>query len=84
MTEWTRSPRQRLCGSCGSHIREGAPMLVLSRDGQPWRLYRCEGCAGAAPPELPAYVQRSQMTSKMVKLSRVELPFDWKQKAAGQ
>ena len=83
MTRWERSTRQRNCGLCGSVVAEGAPVLVVTGASGTWRLYRGSCCAGEAVPDLPAYVRSYDRTPKMVKLARVELPFDWRARAAG-
>lgn len=54
MTSWERvtGPAIR-CGRCGRHLTTGDPVFVYRFDRgtrDPLRLYRCDPCAGEAPP----------------------------------
>lgn len=88
MNRWITSDRDRLCGSCGRHIRTGEPIRLLYLPGIDAPKTRCKRieCAGepvpadvpplAAPVDIPA----------MVRLGSVKggLPFDFKAAAAGR
>lgn len=57
MTYWARvtGPAVR-CGRCGRPLTTGDPVFVycFDRGGtrDPLRLFRCDPCGGAAPPQL--------------------------------
>jgi hypothetical protein len=50
-----------MCGRCGRELVQGDPVLVieLPRARKPLRLQRCDQCEGQAPPDLPAFIERT-------------------------
>jgi hypothetical protein len=49
-------------------IREGEPMLILTTPGVKRERYRCQGCAGDVPPDLPPLAERVPVkTTKKIK-----------------
>lgn len=59
MRTWQRVDRHTLCGGCGAVIPAGAPMLLMTISTVKRARWRCVGCAGEAPPDLPATVVSS-------------------------
>jgi hypothetical protein len=53
---WTRARAWQVCGNCGDVVPVGEPLLLIEL--KTTVLERCEACAGPAPPELPAWVER--------------------------
>ncbi len=86
MKTWIRATRNHLCGGCGEEIRTGAPeleVLITYLNGPRIRKVRCQACAGEAPPDLPALIERAP--AAMTPMTRVGLtPFDFKQRATGE
>lgn len=56
MIAWGRSQIDRLCGMCSSPIQVGEPVLVRSIANVKAKKFRCENCAGEAPPDIPPLV----------------------------
>lgn len=66
-------------------------MLEIRLPGVKERRYRCTGCAGAAPPDLPPVLElvpadcTREIVRPTVAAFRAQLPrFDYKQAAAGR
>jgi hypothetical protein len=72
MRTWTRATVPTLCGGCNRLLDKGEPVLVIEiafcaadyttsppKDRRPIRRVRCDRCEGPAPPDLPAFVERS-------------------------
>lgn len=90
---WIRNPIPTCCGHCGGVLEKGDAALVITmaRGGRVLRFVRCAACEGPAPPDLPAFVERSTAIAPSA-LHRVGalLPFgprpssgvDWKTRAA--
>jgi hypothetical protein len=57
MRTWTRAPRVRRCGRCGTDVAVGAPYLSIRLAGTGRELVRCATCEGPAPPDLPALIE---------------------------
>lgn len=88
--KWIRLAIPTRCGRCGDLLGKGDPVLVIAmaraRTGRALRFVRCAACEGPAPPDLPAFVERSTAIAPSA-LHRVGalLPFDrvdWKTRAA--
>ena len=84
MTTWTRAAVDTLCGgTCGRRtIPAGEPMQVLELPAIKRSFFRCVACAGEAPPDLPARVEREPLPGlrafdkRLSEMTRVgELPF---------
>ena len=59
---WKRADVLMLCGRCGDYIQRGAPARVTTLDGVRGKnreKWRCESCAGPAPPDLPGAIVAS-------------------------
>lgn len=54
--EWTHAERAGFCGGCNKPIAAGEPVRATTIHGVTRTFVRCEDCAGAAPPSLPARV----------------------------
>lgn len=83
-----------ICGGCGDSIAEGAPLLLITKDGFKWGsdgkgFRRCAECAGVASPDLPAEIVTSSRTKRAEGITTIgkrafeDLRRDWKQKQAG-
>lgn len=86
MRAWARARGPCRCGFCGTPIPVGQRYLGFSRPEGHRTLIRCEGCAGETPPEVPVYVPEPAPAvtgTRMVKLSSVKLPADFKVAQAG-
>jgi hypothetical protein len=59
MTTWTRDHTVRRCGHCGQEIPIGDVFLLLSLNGKLLKKYRCQACAGPAPPDLPTVIEEA-------------------------
>lgn len=62
MRAWDRVAVATLCGGCGRTLMKGDAVLVITRPratGKPLRFLRCDKCEGPAPPDLPAFVERT-------------------------
>lgn len=63
MRAWERvSVPSVLCGGCNRLLTTGEPVLVIElvyRGGRSVRRMRCDRCEGPAPPDLPAFIERS-------------------------
>jgi len=76
MTRWARATRVRFCGRCAGRIDKGAPILVIGLANVKREHIRGECCAGPAPPDLPAHLER---VAAPVSLERLGLlPLDWR------
>lgn len=87
MKSWQRAPFATKCGSCGTVIREGDPLLVIAIANLQRRLRRCQGCAGepvnwdeiaAAPAREPAEPPSFRPVGELAKT------FDPRMAAAGK
>jgi hypothetical protein len=76
MTTWTRDRALRHCGQCGQDIPVGDVLLLLSFNGRAFKKYRCQLCAGPAPPALPPVIEETPLPP--IDLTRVGLlPLDF-------
>jgi hypothetical protein len=91
MSPWARVPPGATvyCGGCGEPIAEGAPVyhIVVAHVTRP--LVRCEGCEGAAPPDLPPLVVAAPAPAPRRPLPAFTpvaaiAAFDWRARAAGR
>jgi len=58
VTTWERlAIPSTLCGGCGHQLKKGDAILVLTIGTV--RKVRCGLCSGPVPPDLPAFVERS-------------------------
>jgi len=84
MRRWLRATSDRLCGLCHGLIHEGEPVLLIDI-GPTIKLYRCERCAGPAPPDLPPLVAPVPIPrTVLTRFSRGMLPLDWKTRGVGR
>jgi hypothetical protein len=64
-----------LCGNCGDVLAPGTPVLVITLNAGIYKVerprYRCQACAGKAPPDLPLRVERSPMTKRMQPMQQI-------------
>jgi hypothetical protein len=92
MQTWTRVVVATLCGGCNRQLTVGDPVEVreFAYHGGPLiHRVRCDRCAGPAPPDLPALVEREHRITPTPLLHIVPkrplgvgLP-DWRARAAG-
>ncbi len=80
---WLRSQVAVLCGRCGKEIAAGEPVQQVSLLGLRRPLWRCQGCAGEAPPDLPANVVRSSTTKAMTPIRKLKVP-DFRKRQTGE
>ncbi len=80
---WQRSQVAVLCGRCGEQVQAGEPVQQVSLLGLRRPLWRCQNCAGEAPPDLPAQIERSRTTKAMTPLRKLKMPADIKMRQAG-
>lgn len=59
MTTWTRAQVDTLCGYCGHMLAKDAPIQIRQLRAVKRNLVRGQCCAGPAPPDLPARIERS-------------------------
>jgi len=91
MRTWERVAVATLCGGCGAGLDVGDPVLVMTRErgtAKPLRFVRCAGCAGPAPPDLPALIVKDNTITTRPKRFAPLLPLgtplaDFKAMAAG-
>jgi len=77
VTAWTRDRMMRHCGLCAREIPVGEVFQRIAFGS--WKKYRCQACAGPAPPDLPAAIVRDEPPP--INFARVGLlPLDWKQR----
>jgi hypothetical protein len=86
MRTWTRATISSFCGGCGAEIKRGDPHVLISLPGVSRKLVRCPACAGPAPPDLPALIERSPTTKPFTPLKAIakSLPFDSRMAAVGR
>ena len=90
MSVWLRASSDVSCGCCGTVIRRGEPVRVLTLA----QLKRCAACAGEPAPELPALEApiratpqptpkrgRTERFGAMAVVKRFE---DWKARQSGE
>ena len=75
MSAWQRAAGDDRCGGCGVEIVKGASVLVLQPREMRRRLYRCERCAGPAPPNLPDRIETSEAPVSLERLGLLPLTF---------
>jgi hypothetical protein len=58
---WIRVALALRCGRCNRTLQQGDAVLVIemTRPDRTLRFFRCETCEGPAPPELPAFIERT-------------------------
>ena len=92
MREWRRVIVPTLCGGCNRTLAKGDPVEVREfayLGGRPTRRFRCDRCAGPAPPDLPAFIERAEVVtmkpfSKLVPTRSVApVLVDYRMRAAG-
>jgi hypothetical protein len=92
MRAWTRTALPTMCGGCNRQIATGEAVLVIGlvyHGGKEIRRLRCDRCEGPAPPDLPAFVERTNAIAP-TPLQRVRptLPLgtplaDWRARQSG-
>jgi hypothetical protein len=60
MREWRRVVIDTRCGYCGATIPKGKPARFTAIATIKRPRIRCADCAGEAPPDLPALIERSR------------------------
>ena len=70
MRTWVTLPLAERCGQCGTEIPAGFAAVQIELSGVKRKRYRGECCAGAAPPNLPAQIERAALPK--LDLSRLE------------
>jgi hypothetical protein len=90
MRTWTRvAMRSTLCGRCGRDLVQGDPVLCIAIGGGR-ALRRCEQCEGPAPPDLPAFIERTHaipplpLRRLVPAVPRGPRLVDWRARAAGE
>lgn len=93
MRTWARAIVPMICGGCNRRLEKGDPLLLIDftfRAGRSTRRARCDRCEGPAPPDLPAFVERSNVITPtpLAKFSPV-LPLgtplaDWRARQSGE
>jgi hypothetical protein len=77
---WIRASLPTHCGRCGGDVHKGDPILVIElvRAEHVLRFVRCAACEGPAPPDLPPFVERSNviLASALRRVGRL-LQFDF-------
>ena len=59
MRRWARAERELFCGYCSQRmIPKGDPVCYVKMEKLTRELRRCVDCAGPAPPDLPALVEK--------------------------
>lgn len=71
MHEWTYAKRAGSCGGCNKPIAAGESVRVTTISGVTRTFVRCEECAGAAPPKLPASIVTAPHTKGFARLQNV-------------
>ena len=61
MRTWVTVPLAERCGQCGAEIPMGFAAVQIELPGVKRKRYRGECCAGAAPPNLPAHLERAAL-----------------------
>ena len=61
MEQWTRASVACLCGYCGAFIDKDVPIRLTIIVGIKKNRIRGQCCAGPAPPDLPARIERNKI-----------------------
>lgn len=72
---WGIATRELLCGGCPNRIAIGEPVRWIQLPNVTRQMPRCQACAGAAPPSLPAAPEPQGRTKRMTPIANVALPF---------
>ena len=96
MTTWIRATVSTQCGACNAIIAIGQPAQYVRLPGIQRVRYRCEACAGPAPPDLPAVTDppavtllaatttaQSRAVFESAQAIAGRLPIDFRARAAG-
>ncbi len=82
MIEWTRATKDERCGYCGARVPYGEPIQAIQIQTMKRRLLRGQCCAGEAPPDLPALIERAE--PEPIPMTRLRaVAQDFRMKAAG-
>ncbi len=92
MTKWERALGPCFCGRCSKWIPRDERIIVFTfpalAAGRTVRVrkIRCTACAGDAPPDLPAVVERQHPTAGMASVRALAraVPRDWKTRSANE
>lgn len=76
MKTWTRTQVATLCGGCNALVAFNLPILAIQLPNVKRVRYRCEKCAGEAPPDLPFHDAPAQKrTSRMKPIGTLAADF---------
>lgn len=85
---WSRAVVPVRCGLCNGTIARGDALILVKLPLLIKRtLYRCKGCVGPAPPDLPPLIERELPGYKPfvhITTDAHALPLDFKSAAAGR
>jgi hypothetical protein len=74
MREWRRVVVDTRCGYCGATIPKGEPARFTAIATIKRQRIRCANCAGEAPPDLPALIERLRDISAAFQQVSAALP----------